>query len=75
MGLMILGHANPHIIDAVKKAADDGLSFGAPTTFETTIADKICDIVPSVELIRMTNSGTETYHVRDSPGEGLHGTG
>ena len=58
-GPMILGHANPHIIDAVKKAADDGLSFGAPTTFETTIADKICDIVPSVELIRMTNSGTE----------------
>lgn len=58
-GPMILGHAHPHIIEAVKQAADDGLSFGAPTTFETTVADKICEIIPSVELIRMTNSGTE----------------
>ena len=58
-GPMILGHAHPHIIDAVKKAADDGLSFGAPTTFETTVADKICELIPSVEMIRMTSSGTE----------------
>lgn len=59
-GPMILGHAHPHIIDAVKRAADDGLSFGTPTPFETTIADKICELVPSVEMIRMTNSGTES---------------
>ena len=58
-GPMILGHAHPKVIDAVKKAAEDGLSFGAPTTFETTVADIICDIVPSVEMIRMTSSGTE----------------
>lgn len=58
-GPMILGHAHPQIIEAVKQAADDGLSFGAPTTFETTVADKICELVPSVDLIRMTNSGTE----------------
>lgn len=58
-GPMILGHAHPKVIEAVKKAADDGLSFGAPTPFETTVADIICDIVPSVEMVRMTSSGTE----------------
>ncbi|WP_434353378.1 glutamate-1-semialdehyde 2,1-aminomutase [Psychrobacter sp. HD31] len=58
-GPMILGHAYPPVIEAVKQAAEDGLSFGAPTPFETTIADKICEIVPSIELVRMTNSGTE----------------
>ncbi|MDE4454378.1 glutamate-1-semialdehyde 2,1-aminomutase [Psychrobacter sp. DAB_AL62B] len=58
-GPMILGHAHPKVINAVKKAADDGLSFGTPTPFETTVADKICEIVPSVEMIRMTSSGTE----------------
>ncbi|MDO4700559.1 MAG: glutamate-1-semialdehyde 2,1-aminomutase [Moraxella sp.] len=58
-GPMILGHAHPKVIDAVKAAADDGLSFGAPTPSETTMADIIADIVPSVELIRMTSSGTE----------------
>ncbi|MDO5768083.1 MAG: glutamate-1-semialdehyde 2,1-aminomutase [Psychrobacter sp.] len=58
-GPMILGHAHPKVIEAVKKAADDGLSFGAPTPFETTVADLICNIVPSVEMIRMTSSGTE----------------
>lgn len=58
-GPMILGHAHPKVIDAVKAAADDGLSFGTPTTFETSVADTICDIVPSVEMIRMTSSGTE----------------
>lgn len=58
-GPMILGHAHPKVIDAVKAAAEDGLSFGTPTTFETSIADTICELVPSVDLIRMTNSGTE----------------
>lgn len=58
-GPMILGHAYPPIIEAVQQAAADGLSFGAPTPFETTIADKICELIPSVELVRMTNSGTE----------------
>lgn len=58
-GPMILGHAHDKVIDAVKKAADDGLSFGAPTSFETTMADLICEIVPSIDLIRMVSSGTE----------------
>lgn len=58
-GPMILGHAHDKVIDAVKKAADDGLSFGTPTSFETTMADLICEIVPSIDLIRMVSSGTE----------------
>lgn len=58
-GPMILGHTHPKVIAAVKAAADDGLSFGAPTPSETTMADIIADIVPSVELLRMTSSGTE----------------
>ena len=58
-GPMILGHAHPDIIKAVQTAAEDGLSFGAPTVHETTLADIICEIMPSIELVRMTNSGTE----------------
>ena len=58
-GPMILGHAHNKVIDAVKKAADDGLSFGAPTPFETTMADLICEIVSSIDSIRMVSSGTE----------------
>ena len=58
-GPMILGHAHPPVIEAVKQAADDGLSFGTPTPFETTVADTICEIMPSVDMIRMTSSGTE----------------
>lgn len=58
-GPMILGHAHPKVVDAVKLACDDGLSFGAPTPFETTMADLIADIMPHIELIRMVSSGTE----------------
>ncbi|TCM69971.1 glutamate-1-semialdehyde 2,1-aminomutase [Acinetobacter calcoaceticus] len=58
-GPMILGHAHPDIIAAVQSAAQDGLSFGAPTVHETTLADIICEIMPSIEMVRMTNSGTE----------------
>ncbi len=58
-GPMILGHAHEGVINAVKAAADDGLSFGAPTPSETTMADLIASIIPSVELIRMVSSGTE----------------
>ncbi|AOA59005.1 glutamate-1-semialdehyde 2,1-aminomutase [Acinetobacter larvae] len=58
-GPMILGHAHPDIIAAVQAAAADGLSFGAPTVYETTLADIICEVMPSIELVRMTNSGTE----------------
>ena len=58
-GPMILGHAHPEVIQAVKDAADKGLSFGAPTTIETEMAEKICSIIPSIELVRMVSSGTE----------------
>ncbi|HWQ30321.1 MAG TPA: glutamate-1-semialdehyde 2,1-aminomutase, partial [Negativicutes bacterium] len=58
-GPMILGHANPEVLDAVSKAAGKGLSFGAATEAEITMALLICDMVPSVEMVRMVNSGTE----------------
>ena len=58
-GPMILGHANPIIIDAVKAVLDKGLGFGAPTELETSLAKKVCQIVPSIELVRMVSSGTE----------------
>ncbi|HEY9051123.1 MAG TPA: glutamate-1-semialdehyde 2,1-aminomutase [Gammaproteobacteria bacterium] len=58
-GPMVLGHAHPEVIQAVKDAADKGLSFGAPTVIETEMADKICAIMPSIEMVRMVSSGTE----------------
>ena len=58
-GPMILGHAHPEVIDAVKAAADKGLSYGAPTETEITIAEKISEIIPSIEMVRMVSSGTE----------------
>ena len=58
-GPMICGHANQEIVDAVKQAADHGLSFGAPTELEVILAEKICAIMPGMDQVRMTNSGTE----------------
>ncbi len=58
-GPMILGHAHPLIEEAVQKAAKDSLSFGAPTRREVEIAELIVAMVPSVEKVRMVNSGTE----------------
>jgi len=58
-GPMILGHAHPDVIRAVQQKAADGLSFGAPTEIETTVAQRICALVPSIELVRMVSSGTE----------------
>jgi len=58
-GPMIHGHAHPEVIEAVKRAADFGLSYGAPTTIETTMAAKINELIPSIELVRMVSSGTE----------------
>ncbi|MGB0524143.1 MAG: glutamate-1-semialdehyde 2,1-aminomutase [Flammeovirgaceae bacterium] len=58
-GPMILGHANPIIEKAVKKAVKSSLSFGAPTTKEIEIAELIIDMVPSIDKVRMVNSGTE----------------
>ena len=58
-GPAILGHAHPKIIAAVKTAADRGTSFGIPNPFEVKMAKLICSLVPSVQKVRMTNSGTE----------------
>jgi len=58
-GPSILGHAHPEVITAVKSAADRGTSFGIPNPLEVELAKKICAWVPSVEKVRMTNSGTE----------------
>lgn len=58
-GPMILGHAHPEVIQAVQQAAEDGLSFGAPTEAETTLAQKICELIPSIDKVRMVSSGTE----------------
>ena len=58
-GPSILGHAQPDVIAAIKAAADRGTSFGIPNPLEVELARKICDWVPSVEKVRMTNSGTE----------------
>lgn len=58
-GPMILGHAHPEVIHAVQQQAEFGLSFGAPTPLETEIAEEICKLVPSMELVRMVSSGTE----------------
>lgn len=58
-GPMILGHAHPEVIAAVKQACDKGLSFGAPTEIETLMAQRVCELMPSIELVRMVSSGTE----------------
>ena len=58
-GPMILGHANPIISEAVKEAIDSSLSFGAPTAKEVEIAKLITEMMPSIEKVRMVNSGTE----------------
>ena len=58
-GPMICGHAHPQVLAAVSTAIQQGLSFGAPTEIETTLAATICRFMPSIELIRMTCSGTE----------------
>jgi len=58
-GPMILGHAHPEVIAAVQAAVVDGLSFGAPTEREVEIADLLCEMVPSMDMVRLVSSGTE----------------
>ncbi len=58
-GPMILGHAHPEVIAAVQDRLHKGLSFGAPTALETAMADRVCALVPSMDLVRMVSSGTE----------------
>ncbi|MCR1837485.1 glutamate-1-semialdehyde-2,1-aminomutase [Rodentibacter caecimuris] len=58
-GPMILGHNHPTILNAVLKAAENGLSFGAPTPSEIDLAELVCQLIPSIEMVRMVSSGTE----------------
>ena len=58
-GAQILGHADPDIVDAISTAATRGTSFGVSTTAEIELAELICELVPSVDVVRMVNSGTE----------------
>jgi glutamate-1-semialdehyde 2,1-aminomutase len=58
-GPMLLGHAHPDVIATVTAQLQKGLSFGAPTEIETQLAEKVCSIMPGMDMIRMVNSGTE----------------
>ncbi|TGV25941.1 aminotransferase class III-fold pyridoxal phosphate-dependent enzyme, partial [Mesorhizobium sp. M00.F.Ca.ET.186.01.1.1] len=58
-GPLILGHAHPRVLAAITEVAALGTSFGAPTERETEMAKLVCELVPSVEVVRMVNSGTE----------------
>ncbi len=56
---MILGHSHPEVLDAVRRQLDHGLSYGAPTALETEMAELVCALVPSMDMVRMVSSGTE----------------
>ncbi|CCQ97445.1 glutamate-1-semialdehyde 2,1-aminotransferase [[Clostridium] ultunense Esp] len=58
-GPLILGHAHPKVIEALTKTAEKGTSFGAPTSLEIELARKVTKLIPSIEMVRMVNSGTE----------------
>jgi len=58
-GPLILGHAHPQVVSALKEAAERGISYGAPTALETELAKRVVEAVPSIEMVRFVNSGTE----------------
>jgi len=58
-GPMILGHAHPRVIAAIQEAATSGTSYGAPTRLEIELAEEVIDAFPSIEMLRLTSSGTE----------------
>src|SRR3982750_1470795 len=57
-GPLILGHCHPRVVAAVQETLKHGATFGAPTEIETQLADLICQLVPSIEMVRMVSSGT-----------------
>ena len=69
-GPMVLGHAHPEVITAVRVAAEKGLSFGAPTEIETRMAERVTELVPSIDLVRMVSSGTEATMSAIRPARG-----
>ena len=58
-GPMIVGHAHPEVVEAVQRAAETSFSYGAPTEGEIELAERLCELMPSVEQVRMVSSGTE----------------
>lgn len=58
-GPMVLGHGHPRVLEAIRSQLEKGLTFGAPTELETRLADRLCQLVPGLEMVRMVNSGTE----------------
>jgi glutamate-1-semialdehyde 2,1-aminomutase len=58
-GPLVLGHTHPDVIAAIERTARKGTTFGAPTELEVDVAELVCETVPSIEMVRMTNSGTE----------------
>jgi glutamate-1-semialdehyde 2,1-aminomutase len=58
-GPLVLGHAHPDVVKALEKAVRDGTTFGAPTELEVELAELVCELVPSMQMVRMTSSGTE----------------
>jgi glutamate-1-semialdehyde 2,1-aminomutase len=58
-GPMIVGHANPEVVEAVQRAATQSFSYGAPTAQEIDLAERICELMPAIEQIRLVSSGTE----------------
>ena len=58
-GPLILGHAHPQVVAAVQEAAAQGLTFGAPTEREVEMADLLCSLLPSLDMVRLVSSGTE----------------
>mgnify|MGYP003576447191 CR=1 FL=1 len=58
-GPLILGHTHPEVVEALERVVRDGTTFGAPTELEVELAELVCEVVPSMEMVRMTNSGTE----------------
>ena len=58
-GPMIVGHAHPEVVEAVQRAAETSFSYGAPTAGEIELAERICELMPSIEQVRMVSSGTE----------------
>lgn len=58
-GPLILGHAHPRVVEAVRTAAASGTSFGAPTRGEVELAERLCEVLPAMDMVRLVNSGTE----------------
>ena len=58
-GPLILGHAHPEVIAAIKEVSEKGTSFGAPTSLEVDMAKLVCEAFPSIDTVRFVNSGTE----------------